>query len=149
MKKQDASNKSTRNYDNMMKWLALPYVVQCAWRSFWPEVYNDRFVYWDVWMSSIFIGRMLATIGEITWIIQVSWGILKANQEIRALRGGKMTFFEQIIDCLAILASVFCTLAEFFCNYAMFTECYWYNIIETSLWTVALGSLIPCCLFLL
>lgn len=141
---------NTREYARDMKWLALPYVFQCAWRSFWPEIYNVRIVYWDVWMSSIFIGRFLATVGEIAWIVQVAYGFLRANQEIKALSGSKgdFTFVEGLINWCAIVAVAACTAAEFFCNYAMITGNFMHNVYETSLWTFALGSLIPCGLYL-
>ena len=141
---------NTREYCETMKWLALPYVIQCAWRSFWPEIYNVRVVFWDTWLSSIFIGRSLATIGEIAWIVQVGYGFIRANQEIKALSGsrGDLTFIEGMINWCAMIAVICCTLAEFFCNYAMITGNFLYNVYETSLWTFALGCLIPCSLYL-
>lgn len=101
-------------------------------------------------MSSIFIGRGLATIGEITWIVQVALGFMRANREIKTLSGSKGddTFIEKSIDFLAISAAVLCTIAEFFCNYGMVTENYLYNVGETVLWNIALGGLIAPCVYL-
>ena len=50
-----------------MKWLAVPYVCMTIWRSFWPCMYNERIAYWDNWMGTAFVGRSLATIGEICY----------------------------------------------------------------------------------
>jgi len=152
LSKDHGSGKSTRSYNTSMKWLALPYVLQCAWRSFWPEVYNDRFVLWDCWMSSVFIGRGLATIGEITWIFQVGLAMMRANMEIKLLKGGErnqLTWVESAVNYCSMASIAMCILAEFFCNHGMFVENYFYNVIETTLWTLALGILIPCCVYLL
>lgn len=43
----------------------------------------------------------------------------------------------------ANMAIVLCFFAEFFCNHALFTLNYLFNVIETSLWTVALGLVTP------
>ncbi len=34
-------------------------------------------------------------------------------------------------------------IAEFFCNYGMFTLDYFSNVVETSLWTIALALVFP------
>ena len=141
-------SKSTQSYHIWMRVLAAPYVFQCAWRSFWPEIYVDRTVYWDTWASSIFIGRMLAHIGEVAWVAQVSMAFKRANQEIHVLSNSKGTWFQWVVDFCANQAFVLCFIAEFFCNHAVFTENYLMHVIETSLWGVALGCLIPCSLYL-
>ena len=74
--RQDKVGKADRDYVFWMKALAGPYVLQCAWRSFWPELYNQRIVFWDTPLNSCFIGRGLATIGEVTWIAQVALGLM-------------------------------------------------------------------------
>ena len=53
-----------------------------------------------------------------------------------------------MVDFCAKQAFVLTFIAEFFCNHAVFTENYLMHVIETSLWTVALGALIPCSLYL-
>jgi len=40
-------------------------------------------------------------------------------------------------------AVVLCFVAEFFCNHAMITGNHFMNVIETTLWNIALGMLIP------
>jgi hypothetical protein len=44
---------------------------------------------------------------------------------------------------LAILAVFLTFIAEFFCNYGMFTLDYFSNVVETSLWTIALALVFP------
>ena len=61
--------KDVKKYVAWMQFLCFPYVAQCAWRSFFPEIYNNRIAFWDTPLNSIFLGRALATIGEVTWIM--------------------------------------------------------------------------------
>ena len=137
--KQVKGAKDINRYMWWMQFLAGPYVFQCAWRSFWPEIYNERIAFWDTPLNSIFLGRGLATIGEVTWIMQVALGLMWCNKEISVYdgdNGGSLNFWSK-------MAVFLCFTAEFFCNHATITLCYFWNVIETSLWTVALGALIP------
>jgi hypothetical protein len=124
-----------------MRTLAAPYVFQCAWRSFWPEIYNYRICFWDTPLNSVFIGRALATIGEITWIMQLALGLMYCAREIKKHDEDKANHLN--IDNKAISAVFLCAIAEFFCNHAMIVGNYFLNVIEASLWTIALGILIP------
>jgi hypothetical protein len=67
-------------------------------------------------------------------------GIIRANDEIKTLSGCKQpkTFWEKMIDWLAIMCVVECCIAECFCDYGMFVENYFYPAIEMSLWGLAL-----------
>lgn len=124
-----------------MKVLAGPYVFQCAWRSIWPEIYNYRICFWDTPLNSVFIGRALATIGEVTWISQMALGLMWCSREIK--KHDKSEAHHLQIDNKAITAVILCVIAEFFCNHAMIVGNYFLNVIEASLWTIALGMLIP------
>jgi len=122
-------------------------MFQCAVRSFFPETYNTRTVFFDHWMNSVFIGRALATVGEVTWIAQVGASLVWCHEEMFHLQSAlepKRNFEKlQHARMVAVLVVVLCSMAECCCNYAMFTLDYFPNVIETSLWTVAMGSLIP------
>jgi hypothetical protein len=133
--------KDVARYVWWMQALCAPYVLQCAWRSFWPEIYNNRIVFWDTSLNSIFIGRGLATIGEVTWIMQVALGLMWCNKEINKHLRDDMQ--DVSINFWAKMAVFLCFSAEFFCNHATITLNYKWNVVETVLWTVALGALIP------
>jgi len=62
--------------------LAFFFVLQCAQRSFWPEIYNIRVVFWDTFIGSPFVGRGLATIGEVTWTSQLAFCLIWCEQEL-------------------------------------------------------------------
>lgn len=133
-----------RWYHMVMAW---PFVLQCAVRSFFPEIYNVRIVFFQHLLNSCFIGRGLATLGEVTWIAQVGASLVWCNQELCHLQSilepkKKIEKF-QYVTLVAVLAVVLCSIAECCCNYAMFTKDYFPNVVETSLWTAAMGSLMP------
>ena len=146
--KPNASSKSTAAYDNTMKWLAVPYVFMTIWRSFWPAMYNERATYWDNWMSSVFLGRLLATIGEICYAHQAGYGLLRANEELKLISGRDNWFIDNGIDFLSKLSMFLCTIAQCFCITGMFTRDHWFGGIEESMWTVANASIFPCAVFM-
>ena len=118
-----STSPSQAKYEYWIRWLALPYVFQCAYRSFWPMQYNSRVVFWATILNSCFIGRMLATVAEVTWIIQVRMGVVQALKDIRSyLPEEALSKNTQWWILLATLLSVIlCTVAEFFANHALFT----------------------------
>ena len=85
-----------------MKWLCVPYVTMIIWRSFWPSSYTDRLVYWDVWMSAPFVGRTLATIGEVCWASQVGLAMLRANEELNTLSNRDNSYITNVITWLSL-----------------------------------------------
>jgi hypothetical protein len=89
----------------------------------------------------VFIGRGLATIGEVTWMMQVALGLMWSAREIKKYDDSKAHHLS--IDSKAITAVVLTAIAECFCNHAMITGNHFLNVIEASLWTIALAMLIP------
>ena len=93
------------------KYLSGIYTFVCAFRSVFPRVDAERVVLYDNFLSSIFLGRFLATIAEISFALQIScynWNIVS-----------------QII------------LAQIFCWISVITKNPFYHIIEESLWALA------------
>jgi hypothetical protein len=93
------------------KYLSGIYTFVCAFRSVFPRVDAERVVLYDNFLSSIFLGRTLATIAEVSFAIQVS----SYNPVI----------VSQII------------LAQFFCWISVIKKDPFYHIIEESLWASA------------
>jgi hypothetical protein len=58
----------TQNYDIYSR----IFVSVCAIRGIWPRQYVDRICLFPSWISYPFIGRLLATIGEIAFAYQLS-----------------------------------------------------------------------------
>ena len=69
-------DQSLLTYQKAMILCAGPYVFQCAYRSFWPAQYNQRIVFLPICFCNPFVARMLATVGEVTHIIQIACGLI-------------------------------------------------------------------------
>jgi hypothetical protein len=87
------------------------YTCVCAFRSFFPRVDAERVVLFDTCLSSIFLGRLLATFAEISFAIVVSQ-------------------YNYILITNIILAQMFCWTS-------VITQNPFYHIIEESLWAVS------------
>merc|ERR1711998_129005 len=59
-------------YGKTMKFLAVPWVLECAWRSALPSLYLQRFVFWDTWLNAILVDRTWACVGELAWTYQMA-----------------------------------------------------------------------------
>jgi len=62
-----ADHKWSYWYCMAVRFLPLPYVFECTWRSFLPTQYNKRLVVYDTSASSILLERLLAFFGEVSW----------------------------------------------------------------------------------
>src|SRR6267378_4537449 len=58
----------------LMLLLCAAYVFGCAFRSMLPRADVQRIVLFDTWLSSIAVGRSVATVAEICFVIQ--WAIV-------------------------------------------------------------------------
>src|SRR6202043_1274407 len=54
--------------------LCAVYVLGCAFRSVLPRADVQRICLFDTWLSSVFVGRAVATIAEVCFVIQ--WAIV-------------------------------------------------------------------------
>ena len=58
----------------LMVLLCAAYVFGCAFRSILPRADVQRIALFDTWLSSVFVGRSVATIAEVCFVIQ--WAIV-------------------------------------------------------------------------
>jgi hypothetical protein len=108
-------------------WLSGIYVMVCAFRSFLPRIDLERVCLVATPLSSMFVGRALATIAELAFIIQCA--ILLREAGIGTKVKTAVGVFWIIIPLIVI--------AEGFSWYAVLTTNYLGSVIEESLWTVA------------
>jgi hypothetical protein len=105
--------------------LSAAYVFGCAFRSVLPRADVQRICLFDTWLSSVFVGRSVATIAEVCFVIQ--WAIvLRALANVAnadTARNISKTFVPLIV------------LAEGCSWYAVITTNYLGNVLENSLWT--------------
>jgi len=111
----------------VMLFLSAAYVFGCAFRSFLPRADVQRICLFDTWLSSVVIGRTVATLAEICFAAQ--WVLVLH-------RLGTMTGADTTLN-VAWLILPLIIIAECFSWYAVLTRNYLGNSIENSIWAVA------------
>ena len=106
--------------------LCAAYVFGCAFRSLLPRADVQRICLFDTWLSSVFVGRSVATVAEVCFVIQ--WAIV-----LRALANVANADTTRNISKTIVPLVV---LAEGSSWYAVITTNYLGNVLENSLWTV-------------
>ncbi len=122
---------SAHRFSKLALWqlaLSTAYVFGCAFRSFLPRTDVARFVLFDTWLSSVTIGRSVATVAEICFALQ--WAILL---HVIAKKDGRRSF-ALVVSWLLVPVIV---IAECCSWYAVLTTSYLGNVLEESLWTVS------------
>jgi hypothetical protein len=114
----------------LMLFLCAAYVFGCAFRSFLPRADVQRICLFDTWLSSVVVGRSVATVAEICFAVQ--WALLLH-------RLGTMAGAETSLN-IAWAVVVLIVIAECFSWYAVLTTNYLGNAIENSIWAVAFAA---------
>jgi hypothetical protein len=107
--------------------LCAAYVFGCAFRSFLPRADVQRICLFDTWLSSVAVGRSVATVAEICFAAQ--WAIILHQL-------GTMTGSDTTLNAAWVIVPLI-LIAECFSWYAVLTTHYLGNAIENSLWAVA------------
>ena len=94
-------------------WLSAGYVLGCAYRSCWPVYDIPRVVLVDSWMSSVLVGRSVATVAELCFVAQ--WALL--------LRWAARAFAARSVAAVAAALVPMAAVAEI---------CSWYSVLSTS-----------------
>ena len=105
-------------------WLSAVFVLGCGFRSLIPRADVQRFGLIDSWLSSVLIGRSVATAAELCFVAQ--WALLL----YAAARGVGSRFGVAVAWLLVPLVVV----AEVCSWSAILTTCYLGNVAEESLW---------------
>jgi hypothetical protein len=101
------------------------YVFGCAFRSFIPRADVQRFTLFDSWFASVFVGRTVATIAELAFVLQ--WAMVLSFVSKTTGSALALTISKMIVPLIAI--------AEICSWYAVISTNYMGNAIEESLWT--------------
>ena len=113
----------------LMLLLCAAYVFGCAFRSFLPRADVQRICLFDTWLSSVVVGRSVATVAEICFAAQ--WAIILHQL-------GTMTGADTTLNAAWVIVPLI-LIAECFSWYAVLTTHYLGNAIENSIWAVAFG----------
>ncbi len=111
----------------LMLLLCAAYVFGCAFRSFLPRADVQRICLFDTWLSSVAVGRSVATVAEICFAAQ--WAIILH-------RLGTMTGSDTDVNVAWMIVPLI-LIAECFSWYGVLTTNYLGNAIENSIWAVA------------
>jgi hypothetical protein len=111
----------------VMLLLSAAYVFGCAFRSFLPRADVQRICLFDTWLSSVVVGRTVATVAEICFAAQ--WVIVL--HRLSTMTGADTTLNAAWVILPLII------IAECFSWYAVLTRNYLGNSIENSIWAVA------------
>ena len=107
--------------------LCAAYVFGCAFRSVLPRADVQRICLVDSWLSSILVGRSVATVAELCFVAQ--WAIILHQL-------GGMTGAETALNAARVIVPLI-VIAEICSWYAVLTTNYLGNAIENSIWAVA------------
>jgi hypothetical protein len=111
----------------LMILLCAAYVFGCAFRSVLPRADVQRICLFDTWLSSVVVGRSVATVAEICFVVQ--WALV-LGYLARMVRSDTVGNISRVIVPLIVLAEC--------CSwYAVVTTDYLGNTIENSLWAVS------------
>jgi hypothetical protein len=106
--------------------LCATYVCGCAFRSVLPRADVQRICLFDTWLSSVVVGRSVATVAEICFAAQ--WAIV-LHQLAELTKADTARNIATAVLPLIVLAEC--------CSwYSVLTTSYLGNAIENSLWTV-------------
>jgi hypothetical protein len=107
--------------------LCAAYVFGCAFRSFLPRADVQRICLFDTWLSSVVIGRSVATVAELCFAVQ--WAIILHQL-------GTMTGADTSLNIAWVIVPLI-LIAECFSWYAVLTTNYFGHAIENSIWAFA------------
>src|SRR6202163_810028 len=111
----------------IMLLLGAAYVFGCAFRSFLPRADVQRICLFDTWLSSVVVGRSVATVAEVCFAAQ--WAIILHQL-------GTMTGADTTLNVAWMIVPLI-LIAECFSWHAVLTTRYLGNAIENSIWAVA------------
>jgi len=110
----------------LMPFLCAAYVFGCAFRSFLPRADVQRICLFDTWLSSVLIGRSVATVAEVCFAAQ--WAIV-----LRQL--GEVAGVDTTLNVAWAIVPLI-ILAQCCSWYGVLTTNYLANAIENSIWAV-------------
>ncbi len=123
---QPAGGLASQSGIELMLLLCAGYVFGCAFRSFLPRADVQRICLFDTWLSSVMVGRTVATVAEVCFAVQ--WAIILYQL-------GTMTGADTVTNIAWVIVPLI-LIAECFSWYAVLTTHYLYNAIENSIWAV-------------
>jgi hypothetical protein len=111
----------------LMLLLGAAYVFGCAFRSFLPRADVQRICLFDTWLSSVMIGRSVATVAEVSFAAQ--WAIILHHLGTMTGAGTTLTAAWLVVPLILV--------AQCFSWHAVLTRNYLAHATENLIWGVA------------
>ena len=124
---QPAGSTGSTSGIELMLVLSAAYVFGCAFRSLLPRADVQRICLFDTWLSSVVVGRSVATVAEVCFAAQ--WAIILHQL-------GTMTGADTTLNAAWVIVPLI-LIAECFSWYGVVTTNFLGNAIENSIWAVA------------
>jgi hypothetical protein len=124
---QPGSSLGSASGIELMLLLCAAYVFGCAFRSLLPRADVQRICLFDTWLSSVVVGRSVATVAEVCFAAQ--WALILHQL-------GTMTGADTTLNAAWVIVPLI-LIAECFSWHAVLTTNYLGNAIENSIWAVA------------
>lgn len=115
--------------ENFQKILSSLFIMSTTIRSIFPRIDVERICYFDSFISSTVIGRSVATIGEISFGIQIAIYLLEIIKRLN---------ISEYHNSL-ILFPICITIAQGVCWLGVLTKYQLFHCIEESIWTISVG----------
>lgn len=112
--------------------LSAGYVFGCAFRSALPVYDVPRQVMFDTWLSSVLVGRSVATVAELCFAAQWAW-LLREASRATGSQVGRVTS-TSIVPLIAV--------AEICSWYSVLTTSNLGHVLEESIWGLSAGLLV-------
>jgi hypothetical protein len=116
--------------------LSAVFVLGCGFRSLFPRADVQRIGLVDSWLSSVLVGRSVATVAELCFMAQ--WALLLHTAAKDAGSRVGVAFSWLLVPLIAV--------AEVCSWYAILTTCYLGNAVEESIWALTASLLLVGCL---
>jgi hypothetical protein len=107
------------------------YALGCCFRAMLPRADVQRICLYDSWLSSVMLGRSVATVAELAFAAQ--WALM-LSEASHNRHGGAARFASRVVVPMIAVAEVFSW-------YAVITTNFIGNAIEQSLWMAAVALL--------
>ena len=123
-KKHSGTDPRVYQQKRKLLWLSTFFTLGCAFRAFFPRADVQRIVIVDHWLSSVLVGRTVATVAELSFAAQ--WALL-LEAFARPMRLNGITIFAR-----TILPAI--TVAEVFSWRGVLTTNNFWHFLEESIW---------------
>jgi hypothetical protein len=116
--------------------LSAVFVLGCGFRSLFPRADVQRLGLIDSWVSSVLVGRSVATVAELCFMAQWALLLRQAGKDAGSRFGVAIAWL--IVPLIAA--------AEVCSWYAVLTTCYLGNAVEETIWALSASLLVVGCL---